>query len=74
MKCLQSLDTPVFSTNKTDQDITEILLKVALNTISLAIYHLSTYFNLGLWIGIVLTMLNSNTLFNGIVYSFITNL
>ena len=31
-----SLDTPVFSTNKTDcHDITEIVLRVALNTINL---------------------------------------
>ena len=36
-----SLDTPVFSTNKTDRhDITEILLKVALNTISLNLLKL----------------------------------
>ena len=32
-----SLDAPVYSTNKTDRhDITEILLKVALNTITLS--------------------------------------
>jgi hypothetical protein len=30
-----SAGIPVSSTNKTDQDITEILLKVALNTINL---------------------------------------
>ena len=36
-----SLDTPVFTTNKTDRhDITEILLKVALNTISLNLLKL----------------------------------
>ena len=34
-----SLGTPVFSTNKADRDdITEILLKVALNTITLILY------------------------------------
>ena len=36
-----SLDTPVFSINKTDRhDITEILLKVALNIISLNLLKL----------------------------------
>jgi hypothetical protein len=35
-----SLDTPISSTNKTDRpDIIEILLKVALNTITLTPYH-----------------------------------
>jgi hypothetical protein len=35
-----SLGTPVFYTNKTDShDITEILLKVALNTITLTLYE-----------------------------------
>ena len=35
-----SPSTPVSSTNKTDrQDITEILLKVVLNTITLTLYH-----------------------------------
>ena len=37
-----SLGAPVSSTNKTDRhDITEILLKVALNTITLTIAHIS---------------------------------
>ena len=31
--------TPVFSTNKTDHEITEILLKVALNIITLALIY-----------------------------------
>ena len=41
-----SLGTPIFSTNKTDrQDITEILLKVALNTINQPNYqNLQTFF------------------------------
>ena len=39
-----SLGTPVSSTNKTDvYNITEILLKVALNTINLSLFHLFTY-------------------------------
>jgi hypothetical protein len=38
-----SLDTPVSSTNKTDgHDITEILLKVALNTITQRPYSMVT--------------------------------
>ena len=38
-----SPDTPVFSTNKTDRhDITEILLKVELNTESRVKHHKST--------------------------------
>ena len=40
-----SLDTPVSSTNKTDRhDITEILLKVALNTITLT-FKIGYYVN-----------------------------
>jgi hypothetical protein len=39
------LGTPVSSTNKTDcQDITEILLKVALNTISHKPYHMNVVY------------------------------
>ena len=39
-----SLGTPVSSTNKTDyHDITEILLKVALNTITLTLTHIKWF-------------------------------
>jgi hypothetical protein len=41
------MDTPVSSTNKTDHhDITEILLKVALNTINLYLTELPILLNL----------------------------
>ena len=45
-----SAGTPVASTNKTDRhDITKILLKVALNTITPTLFYINIFFNLQIW-------------------------
>ena len=55
--------TPVSSTNKTDShDVTEILLKVVLNTITLTPYILIVW--LFLYCGIILTLNITNMNFN----------